>query len=180
MHCPICGQQQVSEDTRFCSRCGFLLTGVAEVVAKGGVIPGSLQKHSGPSPRTSGLKMGLFIFLLSFLVIPLVAILTKALDVRPFIVAIVAILFTVGGLLRMAYALMFESNQAGEKTIEEKLFSRNQMTQAHDTPALPESRSTPASDYASPAGTWRDTNELAIPHSVTDNTTKLLEKEQDN
>src|SRR5687768_10297469 len=109
MHCPVCGQQQISDETRFCSRCGFLLTGIAEVVASGGNIPGRVGATSpaSSSPRKRGLKQGLFIFLLSFLVVPLLAIATLAVNAEePFAVVIAAILLTVGGMLRMAYALM--------------------------------------------------------------------------
>ena len=39
MHCPSCGQQQVSLETKFCSRCGFPLGVVSEVLAHGGFLP---------------------------------------------------------------------------------------------------------------------------------------------
>jgi hypothetical protein len=43
--------------------------------------------------------------------------------------------------------------------------------------ALPGQQSIPASAYAAPkAGSWRDTNDLE-PSSVTESTTRLLEKE---
>ena len=73
MHCPKCGQQQLSEDTRFCSRCGFLLTGIVEVIANGGVLLANSRvgAKSISTPRKTGLKQGLFIFLLSFLLVPL-------------------------------------------------------------------------------------------------------------
>src|SRR5690349_16536623 len=32
MYCPKCGQQQVSDEMRFCSRCGLALSGLAEWV----------------------------------------------------------------------------------------------------------------------------------------------------
>jgi hypothetical protein len=31
MHCPRCGQQQISDQTKFCSRCGFQLGLVSEL-----------------------------------------------------------------------------------------------------------------------------------------------------
>ncbi len=37
MYCPNCGQQQVSGEMRFCSRCGLALTGLAEWLAGGGL-----------------------------------------------------------------------------------------------------------------------------------------------
>lgn len=178
MHCPVCGQQQVSENTRFCSRCGFLLTGVSEIVASGGVMPGSMQKRSGPSPRKRGLKQGLFIFLLSFLIVPLISIITVAVNGEPFAVAMAAILLIMGGLLRIVYALMFESNEAGDPTLEEKLMAKS-LKKTPGPAALPAQQTPPASDYVSPGSGWRDTNELGIPLSVTDNTTKLLEKEDE-
>lgn len=118
--------------------------------------------------------------MLSFLIVPLVAMIAVGLRLSPFPVGVVAILLTVGGLLRIAYALMFESNEPGEMTIEERLLSSSKLKKSPEVPALPAQQSTPASDYASPVGAWRDTNDLAIPHSITDSTTKLLEKEQDS
>lgn len=177
MHCPKCGQQQVSEETRFCSRCGFILTGVAEVVAKGGVIPEQRTGIVGnsDSPRRRGIMQGLFIFLLSFLVVPLVTIISIGLDIEPYAVVISALLFGVGGLLRIAYALMFES------AIPNAPVQTNILTESDNRTALPPSQSIPASAYTTPAGSWRDTNDLQRePASVTDNTTKLLQTEEDN
>src|SRR5215470_3240363 len=37
MYCPNCGQQQISGEMRFCSRCGLALTGLAEWLAGGRV-----------------------------------------------------------------------------------------------------------------------------------------------
>ena len=39
MHCPRCGQQQASGETKFCSRCGFQLAIVAELLHHGGTLP---------------------------------------------------------------------------------------------------------------------------------------------
>jgi len=183
MHCPRCGQQQVSEQTRFCSRCGFLLTGIAQVIENDGQVPQSGTFFAAGSPRRRGVMQGVFFFLLTFLVVPIVAISTAFLGIEPFMVAISAVLFFMGGLLRVVYALMFESGAPGGKTLEEKvlgntpLFAEKQ--RAHE---LPPAQSIPVSTYAPPpgAGNWRDTNDLApTPVSVTDSTTKLLEREPD-
>jgi hypothetical protein len=116
---------------------------------------------------------GIFIFLLSFLIVPITAMISIALNIEPFLVAIAAVLFVFGGLLRTAYALMFESG-APRGPVNENLLPdvRNQA-------ALPPSQSTPASAYTSPAGAWRDTNDLQRqPGSVTDSTTKLLHNDE--
>ena len=35
MYCPNCGQQQISDEMRFCSRCGLALSGLMEWLAGG-------------------------------------------------------------------------------------------------------------------------------------------------
>ena len=175
MHCPVCGQQQVSEETRFCSRCGFLLTGVAEVVKSGGLVSAKSTGIAGSadSPRRRGIKKGVFWALLAALVIPLTVVLSIALRLGPFLPVLGMLIFAVGGLLRVAYAMLFESGNSPERfpdAVLRELENRN---------ALPPSQSIPASAYAAPAGSWRDTNDLErVPGSVTDSTTKLLQKEE--
>ncbi|HLM00352.1 MAG TPA: zinc ribbon domain-containing protein [Pyrinomonadaceae bacterium] len=187
MFCPACGQRQLSEDTRFCSKCGFLLTGVTELIINGGALPQAVQqqrqsKPTKDSPRKRGIKQGLFIFLLSFLVVPLIAIFTIAIEARePFMVAVAAILLTVGGLLRMAYALMFESTEpygGGAMTPEENALNaaQNFLGKNKSAAALPPQQSIPTSAYVPPAaGNWRDTNDLSATPGVTENTTKFLD-----
>ncbi|PYS99117.1 MAG: hypothetical protein DMF63_13690 [Acidobacteria bacterium] len=175
MHCPVCGQQQVSEETRFCSRCGFLLTGVAEVVKAGGVVSAKSTGIVGTadSPRRRGMKKGVFWALLTILVVPMMAILTVIFRIPPFLPVLGLLIFLVGGLLRTAYAMLFESGSSPDRfpdALIRDLETRN---------ALPPAQSVPASAYAAPAGSWRDTNELErVPGSVTDSTTKLLQKEE--
>lgn len=185
MHCPKCGQQQISDQTRFCSRCGFLLTGIAEVVANDGLLPMPSQaKLAKDSPRRKGVMQGAFVFLLSFLLVPLTAILCMAMGIGPEPVAIVAILLTVGGLLRIAYALMFESGGAAAGHSPGQSFpaaAQNVFAGKKEAGELPPAQSIPASVYAPPPGTgrWRETNELETPGSVTDSTTRLLHDERD-
>ena len=175
MHCPKCGQQQISDQTRFCSRCGLLLTGIAEIVANDGIVSTPKIGAAGnfDSPRRRGVKQGIFVFLLGFLVVPLLALLTLALGVEPFMPVIGALLFGIGSLLRIAYALMFESGAGSLNTIAQR-----SIPSVTDRTALPGAQSIPASVYTSPTGSWRDTNDLrGTPGSVTDGTTKLLQKE---
>jgi len=180
MFCPRCGQQQTSNETRFCSRCGFLMTGVGALIAGNGNAEGLIPAKPAKveSARRRGLKQGLFLFLLTFLVVPIVAILTVWTGVEPFGIAISSILLFVGGLLRMAYALMFESAEPAGKTVEQTVYqtAQNILSGSQNPNALPPSNSIPASSYIPPKqGNWRDTNDLE-PSSVTDPTTKLLDK----
>ncbi len=181
MYCPGCGQEQIAEETRFCSRCGFLLLGVAEVMNNGGAIPSvlSAKKLKGNSQRKKGIKQGLFIFLLTFLVVPIISIITLAVDAEPYAVVISAILLLIGGLLRMIYAWMFESDEPSQTASEQNVLNEahNFLGKAKSENALPPAQSIPASSYIPPTqGNWRDTNDLAQP-SVAEGTTKLLKEE---
>lgn len=182
MYCPICGKQQVSDQTRFCSGCGFPLTGVAEVIAKGGA---SLQTFSNnkpkkDSPRKRGIKQGAMILLIGcFLVVPITAIMMAFMGLPVFFVPLAAILSFMGGILRIVYAFMFESNeQVFELEDGNQSFSNpNILNQPSSQNALPPQSSFPVSDYQMPqAGSWRDSEELQ-PTSVIEDTTKLLNKD---
>jgi hypothetical protein len=183
MHCPKCGQQQITEETRFCSRCGFLLTGISQVVANDGQLPAGIKIRTEKlSPRGRGVRQGLFFFLLSFLILPIIMMITIAVDQEPYVLFAAAVIFIAGGLLRAAYALMFESPvevpigfpAAHDQNLPHAIPSGN-------LSALPEASTIPANAYAAPpaTGMWRDTNDLQkTPHRITDSTTKLLERDQ--
>lgn len=182
MYCPRCGQEQISTETRFCSRCGFLMAGVGTLVANNGnpEALAALKSVSVETPRKRGLKQGLFIFLLTFLVVPIITVLTIWLRAEPFGVVISAILLFVGGLLRMAYALMFESNETTAESNGQGVYqtAQNFLGGSQNKNALPPQSSIPVENYVPPGhGNWRDTNDLE-PASVTDPTTKLLNKEK--
>jgi hypothetical protein len=155
------------------------MTGVGELVANDGKITVSAPARID-SPRRRGIKKGLFIFLLTFLVVPIVSILTIMVGAEPFGVAIASIILFVGGILRMVYALMFESSEPLGKTADHSVYqtAANILGGNREQNALPPSQSMPASSYMPPVqGKWRETNDLE-PSSVTDPTTKLLEKDR--
>ncbi len=178
MFCPQCGQQQVSETVRYCSRCGFLLEGVSAVVASGGQLPLRYAQSASRelSPRSKGVRQGALLMLSTFLIVPIVAILTVYIIGAPHIfVPIAAIGCFVGGLLRMLYALMMED---ANPPIDSAQLA------AYAPPFAPqlESRRPVASAQASlnPAQAWKprpNTAEIFTPPSVTENTTRLLNKE---
>ena len=180
MFCPRCGQERVSTDTKFCSKCGFLLSGTLELLMTGGVIPSlpALRPRKNDSPRSRGVKQGLFTFLLTFLVVPIVAMITLAMKAEPFMIAISAILLFIGGLLRMAYAWMFESPETSQQDLPYSTIT-NLFPYSDAAGVLPSaSEQPPVSLFAPPVGQRRTTNDLR-PVSVTEGTTQLLEKELD-
>jgi hypothetical protein len=157
------------------------MTGVVELVNNNGNAANTsfMEKNPGDSPRKKGVKQGLFIFSLSFLIVPIVAIITVASNSEPFVVAITAILLSVGGLLRMIYALLLQTNEHPVVNSATNSFPKvlNTNTAA---PGLPAATSQPVSDFVPPIqGDWRNTNDL-VPTSVTEQTTNLLNNELKN
>jgi hypothetical protein len=181
MYCPRCSQEQVSEATRFCSRCGFLLTGVTELLAHDGVLPQILTAEQKKiSPRKRGLRQGGIMFLLGVFVVPLVGVLSTIIRFPRGFIGLAAIVLFLGGLLRMIYALIFESSDPHEKTLEENVYqnAQNFLGRGQKQNALPPQQTIPTSGYVPPnQGSWRDTKDLVEPSSVTEQTTKLLQKD---
>ena len=177
MYCPQCGQQQVADVTRFCSRCGFLLDGVAVVIATGGTLPtANVQKsYQQLSPRSKGIRQGALLMLSTMLLVPLVAIISVFFLGNPeVIVPITALTCFVGGLLRICYALLMEEANAPIMVGPMPTVSSRQFDQPARNAVLP-----PAA--ATPAGGWRprpNTAELYQPPSITENTTRLLDKNE--
>ena len=190
MFCPQCGQRQVSNEARFCPACGFPLETVGELLANGGRLHWRPPQQQGGqpelSPRQKGIRQGAMLMLLTLLVVPLVAIFGAGLLNLPGeFVAVAAIGLPVGGFLRIMYALMFESNApalpaapqvpyAPPPAIPNYLGAPPQ--QSH---ALPPRQSTPMP--APPRPQRYNTGELVEPPraSVTDHTTRLLDKQPD-
>jgi hypothetical protein len=183
MHCPRCGQQQVSEDTKFCSRCGLPLGIVAEVLAHEGFLPqlNDLQKSKKWITRNLGLKLGLLWFVFFSIVLVPFAAITNAPEE---IVAGFALIGFGGAVLISLLSWLFLTNDAKKLTpVQNSIPNQNIAPQYvggnRKTTALPPQTSQPVSKYVPPVNLWKapDTSEL-VPHSVTDHTTKLLQKDE--
>src|ERR1044071_5140388 len=112
MFCPQCGQQQVNGIIRFCSRCGFPLDGVIQLLANGGNLPAyrSPDEPVPVSPRKKGVKQGGLLLLSGAVIVPILAMFASFSNfVLPQMLAILAaIICFIGGPLRMFYAAVFE------------------------------------------------------------------------
>ena len=113
MFCPQCGQQQVTGVIRFCSRCGFPLDGVIQLLGNGGMLPvyRSSDEPAQISPRKKGVKQGGLLFLSGILIVPILGMFSSYASGSTFLeilAALAAIICFVGGPLRMLYAGLFE------------------------------------------------------------------------
>ncbi|MDQ3908250.1 MAG: zinc ribbon domain-containing protein [Acidobacteriota bacterium] len=111
MFCPKCGQSQPSDALRFCSRCGFALVGVAELLARDGVpsYPAAAVGSQSDSPRRRGMRQGVGIMLVGVFLIPIIALLHPLINLPGEYSVVGAIVF-LAGLLRLLVAAIFESN----------------------------------------------------------------------
>ena len=119
MFCPQCGQQQVSGIVRFCSRCGFPLDGVIQLLSAGGMLP-VYQNPDEPvkiSARRKGVKQGGMLLLAGAVLVPLFGVMTSFSNSTflEILTAFAAIICFVGGPLRMLYAAVFEEEGALDK-----------------------------------------------------------------
>ena len=188
MYCPQCGQEQASSEMRFCSRCGFPLGGVTDLLARGGV-PATTQtplagktvpQVRGLSPRQKGTRQGIMLMLSSLLVVPVIAILSHNIfGWEGLIIPLAALITFIGGLLRIIYARLYEDDTP--ETVTEALPAyAAPPAPAHlnaraRVSALPPQQSIPASDFAPRRA---NTAELVPPPSVTENTTRLLDEDK--
>jgi hypothetical protein len=152
---------------------------VAEVVAHGGYLP-QLLELSKPKKtffsRRNGMAFSLIwcLFFL-FIMTPFWGILNV--DELAGVSAVVGIF---GGLIWLISSLMFLKKDTPVYPVQNFMphVVRQDLSGQPNYSALPPQRSVPVSSYGTPqAGSWRDTNDLE-PASVTESTTKLLEKDE--
>lgn len=180
MYCPVCSQEQIGLETRFCSRCGFPLTGVSHLISNNGELPQMFagKDSNAVTARKRGVKQGAVLLLLGAIIVPLIGIIAVASHSEPWFMILIAVLTFWGGILRMLYAALFESKTApaeNESIIPAFLGKRLSSKKAKE---LPPAQSIPVSTYVPPkTPDWRNTtNDLVAPPSVTDETTKFLTK----
>ena len=176
MHCPQCGQQQISGEVRFCKSCGFPLDGVRELLASGGISSTIENESHKPrqSPRRQGVRQGfmlLFIFVVS---VPLYGLIGRPVMALP-------PLFLMAGLMRILYALIFQEGTTRKKKQDSSLIdvtpsTNDQLGTVARGTALPPAQSVPVTAFKARRV---DTREMVNPPSVTEHTTKLLNESPD-
>ena len=108
MFCPQCGQQQVNGVIRFCSRCGFPLDGVIQLLTSGGMLPvyHTPDEPRPISPRRRGVKQGGVLLLSGILIVSILGMFASFSNSTflEILAALAAIICFIGGPLRMLYA----------------------------------------------------------------------------
>ena len=169
MYCPNCGQQQLSDEMRFCSRCGLGLSGLAEWLAGGG-LPAQHKPEvqiSPASPRRKGIRRAAKLMFFSGVLFPIFLVFSIAID-EPGPLALPFIVFFIS-LAMMLYARLFSDTNAPVINYVAPTSTLNSTSARSSLP--------PATSVPIPGRQQVRTNELAQPPSVTEHTTRLLDNE---
>ena len=181
MHCPGCGQQQISTETKFCSRCGLPLGLVSEVLSHGGFLPQLAELHNKKKSlftKKNGVMASVFWFIFF---VPLLTSIFGGVFGIDVLGSICALIGVFGGLMIFIFSLVFLPSSRPAYVPYPRMMQGMPQVPGLYAPhqqALPPQQTMPVSTYAPPkAGRWRDTNDLE-PASVTESTTRLLTKEE--
>jgi hypothetical protein len=173
MFCPKCSQEQVSDETRFCSRCGFQLNVVKALLAEESLPQSAEIQKPDRSLRKRDVTIGAaLMFVCAFLV----AVFTVAMPpnhssrILLLIVAWLLLSFLINIKPLIRFFLRGENSSMDEKLLPSKLTAV--FNSEKQNAALPSAQSIPA-DFMMPAA---NTAEMAPPPSVTEPTTNLLNK----
>lgn len=167
MYCPNCGQQQVSGEMRFCSRCGLALSALVEWLAGGMPVRRADETRVlSPSRRRKLMRRAAKMMFFSAALFPIFLAISIGID-EPGPLFVPSILFFVS-LVWMVYTRLFIDDTT---PVISQLSSFRPMQAREPLP--------PANTTAMPdIGRQRvRTNELVEMPSVTEHTTKLLDDE---
>ncbi|HWT02266.1 MAG TPA: zinc ribbon domain-containing protein [Pyrinomonadaceae bacterium] len=187
MYCPKCSQQQPSDEVRFCSRCGFQLGVVKELLAQTEA-PAQAAAVEPLQPARGLRKRDVTVGALLMLVVALVVVLFPdttpppvrdgqlVLTIALFLVLVLFINF-VGHLLRAVNKIFGEDEaaprrgQLSQPQTPAPDLSTKVSAGGRDRAALPPARSVPAASFNPPRV---NTAEMLQPPSITEHTTSLL------
>jgi len=152
------------------------------LLAHGGMLPRyePTDEEKKNSPRRKGVKQGVLLMLIGAVLVPLLAVFTSFAPGRlsvmfEFFMISAAILCFAGGPLRMLYAALFEEGAASREFVVPSSYAPPAI------PASPPRLSALPPSAANPTIAWKPqphTAEIIQPSSVTDHTTRLLEKRE--
>jgi zinc-ribbon domain len=180
MFCPRCSQQ-ASDEVRFCSRCGFPLDDLAELVESGGYFERVTGEEARAlSPRQRGIRKGA-LTMIAGVTFAVLAVLLTLFKEDFFVLLLPAALVFIFGIMRLLYGVLLEDDSARAKAARRVTATPHDKARAKLDRAgvrgaeLPPARAVPASAFTSARA---DTSDMAAPPSVTESTTRLLEEDK--
>jgi hypothetical protein len=180
MYCPKCSQEQISDEMRFCSRCGFSLIAVRDLVASGNALVNLEAERPQLSCGQKGVRRAAWLQLASVALAFFVGFLTAMEEDFAVFFVFPFLIFLIGFAL-MLYGVFLADKRAARKkaaALQQQLLTsmHAQLSAPQHTPELYPSRMVPNEGFAARRP---QTAEMFRPPSVTENTTRLLEDDPD-
>jgi hypothetical protein len=170
MFCPKCGQQS-SDEVRFCPRCGLSLAGLTAYVA-GNDFTSARPEAARATPEMTakrlGTRRGAKLMFFSVVLFPIFF--GFCFIVNGPVPLFVPLTVFLTGLVMLVYARLFGDELLPARGAE----ARRDLSAAADRPALGASQFVPAPLFNQQRA---NTAEIVQPPSVTENTTKLLDRD---
>ena len=141
---------------------------MVKLVAAGGTLP-TLEEEAGKlvhSPRRKGVQQGTILVFISILLLPLVEVIGRPYN------EILLFMFLLGGILRTLYALAFQEGTLYKSRKQKESVAPSRLGANMSGYALPPSQATTLNFTEQRVGT---AEMIKQPHSITENTTKLLD-----
>ncbi len=118
MYCPRCSQQQLSDEMRYCARCGLPMEGVSALLAGGGYSgPPGAPAEGALTPRQSGMRKGVLITAGGLLFLKIAFFLTLYKE-DFFVLMLPAALLIIVGVMRVLYGLLLEPDARRSKQLK--------------------------------------------------------------
>ena len=178
MFCPKCSQQQASDEVRFCSRCGFQLGVVKELLAQTEAPAAARVEPLPPAPARGLRRRDVTVGALLMFVVGLIVVLFP--DTTPPPVRDGQLVMLVGLFIALTLLVNFirPMLKAANKLFGDDEAARpapdltTRVSPAAQRAALPPTRTVPASSFSPPSV---NTAEMRQPPSVAEHTTNLLD-----
>lgn len=166
MYCPKCSQKQISDEIRYCSKCGFNLTDVAEALKNNGLIERNLAENTKDLKKV--VTKGLIALILSGIFFTLSLIFgTPEPSLFVQFNLLVGVLGFIFGLTWIAYFFWFKQETTQINSEKSQNLKESRSAQLLNEPNV---------ESYIPPQTNLQTNDLVEVSTITEGTTKLLQK----
>lgn len=173
MFCPNCSQQEISSEMRFCSRCGFQLDFVRELIAGGGAfVERESPRRDSLLKAFRGMRRGVWVMVVAFFLLLLTGLITAIDDDFAILVLVPFLGFLVGFFILLYGAFvegrrvktdLLQSNPGSQPHLQSGTAARNELFAMRP----------PVANL--PVRKMQTAEMRQQPPSVTDNTTRLLD-----